>query len=61
MKQRPGRKNFHKERILSTKHNKVNFDFQRTHQSENANMIHEGCMKNDSVFHEKQRKGSHVA
>lgn len=62
MKQKPARKNSHKEKIFTLNQNKTNFDYQKTHQEGFENRVHECCAEGDSGYKAQLRKkGSHVA
>jgi|CXWL01.1.fsa_nt_gi hypothetical protein len=62
MKQKPARKNAHKERIFGLHQNKTNFDYQTSHRDEDENKVHEICGKQDFIYKtELRKKGFHVA
>ena len=62
MKQKPARKNSHKEKIFTLQQNKRDFDCQKAHDDGIENRIHECCTKHDAVYKtELRKKGSHVA
>lgn len=62
MRQKPARKNAHKERIFGLHQNKTNFEYQKNRQSETGNKIHEICEEQGSIYKALLRKkGLYVA
>lgn len=62
MRQKPARKNAHKERIFALHQNKTNFTYQKIRCDETENRIHELFAREQSDYKtELSKKGSHVA
>ena len=62
MKQKPARKNAHKERIFALHQNKTDFEYQKSGQDKSENKMRELCGEQESVYKTGLRKkDSHVA
>lgn len=62
MRQKPSRKNTHKEKIFTLNQNKVNFAYQKMHQEGPENRVHGCCAGcNADQSSQARRKGAHVA